>query len=181
VANVLRGSDAQQVAARGHGSLSTFGLLREASNEEVRGYIDQLLSAGLLQQSDDVYPVLRLTSAGVELMKDAAAVPGLSLARQRRIERRPLAGRGGGRARIEIESWEGVDRGVFDRLRALRLRLARARSVPPYVIFHDTTLRELARVRPQTLHDLAGIRGMGDRKIETFGREVLETLAGTEH
>jgi ATP-dependent DNA helicase RecQ len=179
VANVLRGSDAQQVEARGHATLSTFGLLRDASNEEVRGYIDQLLSAGLLRQSDDAYPVLQLTSTGVELLKNAHAAPGLSLARQRRIDRRTLSGRG--RARIEIESWDGVDRGVFERLRALRLRLARARGVPPYVIFHDTTLRELARLKPRTLPDLAGIRGMGDRKIETFGREVLETLAGPDH
>jgi ATP-dependent DNA helicase RecQ len=177
VVNVLRGSDAQQVEARGHATLSTFGLLRDASNEEVRGYIDQLLSAGLLRQSDDAYPVLQLTTTGVELLKNANAAPGLSLARQRRIDRRTLSGRG--RARIEIESWDGVDRGVFERLRALRLRLARTRGVPPYVIFHDTTLRELARLKPRTLPDLAGIRGMGDRKIETFGKEVLETLAET--
>jgi len=176
VANVLRGSDAQQVEARGHASLSTFGLLREASNEEVRGYIDQLLAVGLLQQSDDAYPVLQLTSTGVELMKDPEAVSGLSLARQRRIERRSPSGRDAGRARIEVESWDGVDRDVFDRLRAMRLRIARARGVPPYVIFHDSTLRELARLRPRTVGDLAGIRGMGDRKIETLGAEVLQTL-----
>jgi ATP-dependent DNA helicase RecQ len=60
----------------------------------------------------------------------------------------------------------------------MRLRIARARGVPPYVIFHDSTLRELARARPQTLRDLAGIRGMGDRKIETLGAAVLETITG---
>ena len=178
VANVLRGSDAQQVTARGHSTLSTFGLLRDASNDEVRGYIDQLLAFGLLQQSDDAYPVLQLTSVGVDLMRDPTAVTDLSLARQRRVERQAGFGRGGSGSRIEVESWEGVDRALFDRLRAMRLRIARARGVPPYVIFHDSTLRELARARPQTLRDLAGIRGMGDRKIETLGAAVLETITG---
>src|SRR5262245_33423700 len=70
VTNVLRGSDAEQVAARGHTSLSTFGLLRDASIDEVRGYIDQLLAHGFLQQTDDAYPVLRLTADGVKVMKD---------------------------------------------------------------------------------------------------------------
>jgi ATP-dependent DNA helicase RecQ len=178
VANVLRGSDAQLVTARGHSTLSTFGLLRDASNDEVRGYIDQLLAFGLLQQSDDAYPVLQLTSAGVDLMRDPTAVTDLSLARQRRIEPRAGFGRGRGASRIEVESWEGVDRALFDRLRAMRLRIARSRGVPPYVVFHDSTLRELARTRPQTLRDLAGIRGMGDRKIETLGAAVLETITG---
>jgi ATP-dependent DNA helicase RecQ len=176
VANVLRGSDAQQVSARGHTTLSTFGLLRDASNDEVRGYIDQLLAIGLLQQSDDAYPVLQLTATGVELMKNPAAATDLSLARQRRVERRSSFGRGKGQARIEVESWDGVDRVLFDRLRSMRLRIARARGVPPYVIFHDSTLRELARARPRTLRDLTGIRGMGDRKIETLGNEVLQTI-----
>jgi ATP-dependent DNA helicase RecQ len=128
VANVLRGSDAQQVSARGHATLSTFGLLRDASNDEVRGYIDQLLAIGLLRQSDDSYPVLQLTTSGVELMKDPAAVSDLSLARQRRVEKRSSFSRGG-RSRIEVESWDGVDRDLFDRLRSMRLRIARARGV----------------------------------------------------
>src|SRR4029078_8212052 len=110
VTNVLRGSDAEQVAARGHDTLSTFGLLRDASIDEVRGYIDQLLAHGLLQQTDDGYPVLRLTSDGVAVMKDAAAAPDLSLARQRR----PDKSRGTPRPRVEVESWEGVDRSLFE-------------------------------------------------------------------
>jgi ATP-dependent DNA helicase RecQ len=172
VTNVLRGSDAEQVAARGHTQLSTFGLLRDASMDEVRGYIDQLLAHGLLQQSDDQYPVLQLTSLGVDVMKDPGAATDLSLARQRR----PQKGRAAPRARIEVESWTGVDRTLFDRLRAMRLEIARARGVPPYVIFHDSTLRELARVKPKSLHELSGIYGMGARKIDALGGMVLETI-----
>src|SRR5687768_6229072 len=72
VTNVLRGSETDQVTARGHAALTTFGLLREASIDEVRGYIDQLLANGLLQQSDDNYPVLQLTADGAALMKTGA-------------------------------------------------------------------------------------------------------------
>jgi ATP-dependent DNA helicase RecQ len=172
VTNVLRGSDAEQVAARGHASLSTFGLLRDASIDEVRGYIDQLLAHGLLQQTDDAYPVLRLTADGVKVMKDAAAASDFSLARQRRPEK----GKAAPRSRIEVESWEGVDRSLFERLRAMRLEIARSRSVPPYVIFHDSTLRELARRKPQSIAELAGVYGMGAKKIDALGGVILETI-----
>ena len=172
VTNVLRGSESDQVAARGHAQLSTFGLMRDASIDEVRGYIDQLLAHGLLQQTDENYPVLRLTADGINLMKDPAAAPELSLARQRR----PDKTRSAPRARIEVESWQGVDRTLFERLRSLRLDIARSRGVPPYVIFHDSTLRELARIKPRSVGELAGIYGMGARKIDDLGGAVLATI-----
>jgi ATP-dependent DNA helicase RecQ len=173
VTNVLRGSESEQVSARGHHALSTFGLLRDCTIDEVRGYIDQLIAHGLLQQTDDAYPVLQLTPTGATLMRSGVVSDDFSLARQRRPEK----GRAAPRARIEVESWDGVDKGLFERLRAMRMKLARARGVPPYVIFHDATLRELARVRPQSLQDLAGVYGMGVRKIEAFGAAVLEAVA----
>jgi ATP-dependent DNA helicase RecQ len=172
VTNVLRGIQTEQVSERGHAALSTFGLLRDCSVDEVRGYIDQLLAQGLLHQVDDTYPVLRLTTEGAELMRSGAAAADFTLSRQRRAEK----GKAASRARIEVESWEGVDRSAFERLRAMRLDIARSRGVPPYVIFHDSTLRELARVKPRTLHELAGVYGMGARKIESFGDVVLQTL-----
>ena len=175
VTNVLRGHETDHVKARGHARLSTFGLLRECSPDEVRGYIDQLLANGFLEQVDDTYPVLQLTGAGAAFMRTGEAEPGFSLSRQRK----PLKGRTTPRARVEVESWAGVDRAIFERLRAMRLDIARSRGVPPYVIFHDTTLRELARVRPRSIPELATVYGMGARKIESFGEAVLQTLAGT--
>jgi ATP-dependent DNA helicase RecQ len=175
VTHVLRGSDAEAVRARGHDTLTTFGLLKDASSDEVRGYIDQLLAHGLLQQTDDGYPVLRLTPAGVALLKDGSAMPDLSLSRQRRPQKGAAAksARDGG-------SWDGVDRGLFERLREMRVRLARARGVPPYVIFHDTTLRDLARRKPRSLEELHSIYGMGARKIELLGSAVLDTIHGSQ-
>ena len=84
VTNVLRGTATDQVSARRHDVLSTFGLLSDCSVPEVRGYIEQLIAHGLLRQTEDEYPVLALTHAAVALLKDAAAAPDLTLARQRR-------------------------------------------------------------------------------------------------
>ena len=108
-------------------------------------------------------------------MKDPAAVSDLSLARQRRVEKRSSFSRGG-RSRIEVESWDGVDRDLFDRLRSMRLRMARARGVPPYVIFHDTTLIQMAERRPATVDDLHDIYGVGVRKAADFGDEFLDAI-----
>ena len=174
VTNVLRGSESEQVAVRGHGQLSTFGLLRDCSIDEVRGYIDQLLAFGLLQQTDDAYPVLRLTEEGAQVMRSGVAGQEFSLSRQPK----PVKGRASPRARIEVESWEGVDKVIFERLRAMRLQIARSRGVPPYVIFHDATLRELARLKPKSMTDLAHVYGMGARKIDAHGGAVLETING---
>ena len=173
VANVLRGADTDQVTARGHQTLTTFGLLKDAAVPEIRGYIEQLLSQQLLRQTEDEYPVLALTAGGVELLKNAAARPDLTLARQRK----PVAGRLPKRARIETESWQDVDRDLFERLRALRLEIARQRGVPPYVIFHDTTLREMARLKPTSVSALLDVRGVGARKAEDLGEAFVALIA----
>jgi ATP-dependent DNA helicase RecQ len=173
VTNVLRGTANDQVSARRHNTLSTFGLLSDCSVPEVRGYIEQLIAHGLLRQTEDEYPVLTLTPRAVALLKDAAAIPDLTLARQRR----PVADRLPRRARVEMESWQGVDRALFDRLRALRLEIARRRGVPPYVIFHDTTLREMARVKPTSVDALRHIYGVGARKAEELGEAFVSAIS----
>jgi ATP-dependent DNA helicase RecQ len=173
VTNVLRGSDSDQVRSRGHHELSVFGLMKETTIDELRGYIDQLLAHGLLQQSGDEYPILQISADGHALLKDAAAVPGLSLARQKRPDRtRPEK-----RSRVETEGWEGVDRELFEELRVLRMEIARRRRVPPYVIFHDTTLREIARLKPSTKDALRHVYGVGDRKADDLGELILAAVA----
>jgi ATP-dependent DNA helicase RecQ len=172
VTNVLRGATTPQVTAKRHQELSTFGLLQDATVAEVRGYIEQLCAHAFLQQTDGEYPVLVLSSRGVALLKDASIAPALALARQRR----PIKGRLPKRSRVEAESWQDVDRDLFERLRALRLQLARDRGVPPYVIFHDTTLRELARLKPSSLDALRRVYGVGERKAADFGESFLSVI-----
>jgi ATP-dependent DNA helicase RecQ len=172
VATVLRGQVNEQVTARGHQGLSTFGLLPDASIAELRGYIDQLTGLGLLQQSDDPYPVLLLTARGLALLKNADAEPGLSLARQRP----PKKGSARTKSKVETEAWEDVDRDLFERLRGVRLEIARSRGVPPYVVFHDATLREMARLRPTTIGALLEVKGVGARKADDLGDTFLQAI-----
>ncbi|HEY7500873.1 MAG TPA: DNA helicase RecQ [Vicinamibacterales bacterium] len=177
VTNVLRGSESEQVSARRHDQLSTFGLLADMSVPEVRGYIEQLAGHGLLRQTGDEFPVLELTEPGVRLLKDANSQPDLVLARQRRVEkdRAPRRLRG-----VEAETWHDVDRDLFERLRALRLEIARGRGVPPYVIFHDTTLRDMARLKPTTLDALRDVYGIGERKAADLGETFLRVIRSVD-
>ena len=172
VTNVLRGGDSEQVRSRGHHELTVFGLMKEATIDELRGYVDQLLAHGLLQQSGEEYPILQISSDGHALLKDAGAAPELSLARQKRPDRNRLPKR----SRVETEGWDGVDRELFEELRVLRLEIARRRRVPPYVIFHDTTLREIARSKPKTKEELRHVYGVGDRKAQDLGDLVLAVV-----
>jgi ATP-dependent DNA helicase RecQ len=174
VANVLRGHASDQVVARGHEKLSTFGLLPDASIAEVRGYIQQLTALGLLRMTDDMYSVVTLTARGLALLKDETSCPGLALARQRP----PRKDTSRPRSRVEAESWQDVDRALFERLRAVRLETARQRGVPPYVIFHDATLREMARLRPTSIAALLSVKGVGARKADDLGEIFLSAIRG---
>jgi ATP-dependent DNA helicase RecQ len=175
VVNVLRGAKTELTASRAHDQLSVFGLLAAMSVEEVRGCIEQMIAHDLLEQAGDEFPVLRLTADGLALMKDPARLPDLVLARQRKPEK----GKALRKSKVEGESWDGVDRDLFERLRALRLRVARDRGVPPYVIFHDTTLRELARLKPATMDALRHVYGVGERKAEDYGPMLLSEIASS--
>jgi ATP-dependent DNA helicase RecQ len=172
VASIVRGHASDQVVSRGHDQLSTFGLLQDAPIGEVRGYIEQLVGRGLLRQAGDQYPVLALTQLGVDLLKDPDVCPDLVLARQRA----PQKGAARAKSKAEAESWQDVDHGLFDRLRAVRLEIARSRGVPPYVIFHDATLREMARRRPRSYDALLEIKGVGVRKAEELGQVFLDAI-----
>lgn len=174
VAAVLEGKATPQVTAQGHDALSTFGLLRDTPTAELRGYLEQLVSSEFLTRSPGEYPVLSLTPRGASLLRGQVDEADVVLCRQPRVKR---GERRAPVSRVAVESWDGVDRELFDVLRDVRLRLARSRGVPPYVVFHDRTLRELARVRPQSLEALETIYGVGARKAETYGPDFLEAIA----
>jgi ATP-dependent DNA helicase RecQ len=160
------------VAARGHHALSVFGLLKDCSAAEVRGYIDQLTQAGFLVRTGDQYPTLQITTAGAGLLRGQTDCV---LFRQPRLA--PSARRRALRRASRVGVYSAADDGVFDQLRALRSQLARTRGVPPYVIFHDATLRELARVKPTTTDALLEVGGIGERKAAVYGEAVLAVIS----
>lgn len=167
VTDVLLGKASEKVVTTGHHELSTFGLLKHESSHAIRGYIEQLVAEGHLVRDGDPYPVLRLSLAGTALLKGEG-----DCVLYREVA--PPSSRTRGRARAAVGQL--ADPELFERLREVRLRIARERGVPPYVIFHDTTLREMAERRPATLTDLHNIYGVGARKAESFGDAFLDAI-----
>lgn len=169
VVDVLRGRTTDAVTRGRHQALSTFGLLAGVPIAELRGYLDQLVEQHLLQRTAGDYPVLQLTELGVAALKGRAEV---ELYRQPR----PAPGQRTRRPAVDPAAWDGVDRELFEALRQCRLEVARARGVPPYVVFHDNTLRDLARRRPTTPDELLQVYGIGARKAEDLGPIVLDVI-----
>jgi ATP-dependent DNA helicase RecQ len=174
VTSVLRGAKIAAIRERGHDQLSTYGLLAEHSDAELRDFIQQLVGQGALEQAGNEYPVLKLNAASWDVMKDRRAA---------RLVATPMGGgpaeegKGSSRKRgSAAESWEGVDRDLFEELRELRLELAGKKKVPPYVIFSDNTLRELARARPSSLEGMRLLYGIGEAKLRDYGAEVLDRI-----
>ena len=169
VLDVLRGRDTDRVRSNRHDELSTYGLLADMGVAELRGYIEQLLDRGFLARSDGDYPVLAVTEAGWEVLRGETTP---ALVRHRRPKATPR-----GRTRAEAESWEGVDTGLFEALRQVRTEVAAERGVPPYVVFHDRALRDMARLKPATEDQLRQVYGVGERKAAELGPRFLAEIA----
>jgi len=170
VVDVLRGAKTQKVRQVGHDELSTYGLLGGMPVSELRGYLDQLVDLELLAQESGRFPVLSVTPAGWELLRNHREC---ALWRQPAPPKKRSAKRPG----RDDASWKGVDTELFDRLRDLRLDIAEERKVPPYVIFHDRTLRDMARLKPTTPDALLDVYGVGERKAAELGPPFLAAVA----
>ena len=165
VIDVLRGADSERVRQCRHDTLSTYGLMKDMDKKTLTNFVFQLVDQGLLVRSDGEYPLLQLNAASWEVMHGKRRV--------RLIQ--PKAG-GVKRTRTEKVEWEGVDRGLFESLRALRREIAADRGVPAFVIFGDATLRELARTRPASLDAFSGVRGVGQRKVTDLGERFVQHI-----
>jgi len=168
VVAVLRGADNERIRALGHRQLSTYGLGSDKSEQEWISIIRQLIHHGYLVQDIASYSVLRLTAAARPLLLGEQQ---LQLARPRIREqsqrKRPRAGAVHG----------PYDEALFDELRALRKQLAEAQGVPPYIVFGDATLLQMARERPLDEPALLAITGVGEHKLEKYGAAFLDAIA----
>lgn len=162
-AQVLVGSQEQRIMEKGHNKLSTWGLLKEHDKRHVRDWIEQLVGQGFLER-DGEYQVLSIPAAGKRVLRGEETP---------RLLKPALRSR---KKSVEPASWEGVDRGLFEYLRSLRLEKARQRGVAPFVLFSDETLRDLARRRPSTLDRLLDVHGIGQKKSAEHGEELLQEI-----
>ncbi|MGL4552692.1 MAG: DNA helicase RecQ [Gemmataceae bacterium] len=169
VLKVLRGKADEGVRKWGHDKLTTFGLLADAPENDLRDWIYQIIGHGALWQTEDEFPKLRLTDVSWEVMKGQRDVRLVRLARRGKGERPK-------RAALDAAAMEGVDGALLTELRALRKKLADERQVPAFVIFNDLTMRELARLRPTTPAGLRQVTGIGEAKARDLGAVLLQVL-----
>ncbi len=170
--DVLLGRDGERVRSFGHQRLSTFGVGADLPESTWRSVFRQLVAAGLLDVDLDGHGGLRVAGPGREVLRGSRRV---------RLRQDPAAPRGRARARsqpLADPPGGGEGSALWAALRSKRLELARLQGVPPYVIFHDSTLRELLDRRPQNLDEMAQVSGIGARKLERYGEAFLEVLTG---
>jgi ATP-dependent DNA helicase RecQ len=161
---VLVGSEDQRILANGHDSLSTYGLLKEHPKKVVHDWIEQLVGQGYAIK-DGEFNVLKVTEKGRRALK-GEVTPRLLKPAQKPAKI----------SKVVTDSWEGVDRGLFDALRDLRYTIAKEKKVPAYVVFDDKALRDMARRRPSTFDALLNVKGIGEKKRRQYGQPFLDTI-----
>jgi len=176
VAAVLRGENSQEIRNRGDQNVSTYGLLKEHHVNDLRDWMYQLISQEVLVQENidlgygRAVPILKLNGGSWQVMRGQRTnIRLLKPAERKKGERAKLS-------RAETGSWDGVDRDLFETMRDLRRELADQRRVPPYIIFNDATLRELARIRPSSLERMRMVSGIGDSKLRDLGQTFLDVI-----
>lgn len=162
IIDVLRGSKNQKVLQYQHDQLSTYGIGKDRSADDWKMLVRSLLHQGLLDETTDGFPILKLNEKSWEVMK-----------RQRTVEiavepKREVQGKNRSLA-VEVES-------LFAILRTLRKQIADEQFVPPYVVFPDKSLRDMAEKRPQNLREFEDVYGVGSNKRDKYGQVFLEAI-----
>ena len=165
--DVLRGSENAKVLAKGHNTLSTHGIGKDQPTEYWQALGRQLAQAGYLSVSDDGYGTLDLTEQSRKALRERSAI---------RLKRIEVASRSVSARSKSKSSGIECDEGLFEVLRGLRKQLADERGVPPYVIFGDVALRQMARRYPRTDSDFLRIPGVGQSKLKKFGAEFIQVI-----
>ncbi|HTQ38447.1 MAG TPA: DNA helicase RecQ [Pirellulales bacterium] len=172
VVDVLTGANTEMTRNCRHEQLSTYGLLRDVPKKQVQSMVYQLIDQCLLDRTPGERPLLKLNDASWQVLHGQREVKLL-----RPKQTAPT------QAQVDADSWDGVDRGLFEQLRSWRLELAQQRQVPPYLVLDDASLRSLARIRPTRLETLKEVRGIGEKRLADFGAALVELVRQycTEH
>ena len=169
--DVLLGGQTERVARFGHDKLSTYGIGKEHGRDEWRSIFRQLVAHGLLTVDIEGHGGLRLGPGARPVLRGERSIE------LRRDLARALKDQGAkGKPKRPVFD-QPLDESLFSALRAKRLDLAKAQGVPPYVIFHDSTLAELARLKPGRLEQMAGVTGIGQSKLARYGETFLGVIA----
>ncbi|BCO11609.1 ATP-dependent DNA helicase RecQ [Citrifermentans bremense] len=178
IIDVLRGSQSQRIKALGHDKLSTYGIGRSKSPEEWGSILHQLIHLGYLYQDISQYSILRLTAASKPLLLGQErlhlARPRLKITQTK--EERLAAANKIKKAKVSVDLLSPDEQVLFQSLRELRSQIAREAGVPPYVVFGDVTLVEMAAKKPTTSEGLLKISGVGKSKLGAYGAMFIAEI-----
>ena len=170
VLEVLRGIDSEKVKQWRHEQLSVFGIGSDCGEAEWRAVLRQVIALGLLTVDHESYSALKLTDAARPVLRGEHTI--LLRQYQKPMKAKRTIAKSG-YVETDLSSAEQL---LFDKLRWWRVETARKHNVPAYVIFHDSTMREIAKARPASLEDLRGVTGVGEKKLETYGEEIIALI-----
>jgi ATP-dependent DNA helicase RecQ len=171
VISVLLGEPDDRIERLGHEKLSTFGIGREHDRNAWRSNVRQLVAHGLITVDVAGHGGLSISPKGRQFLRERPPLS-LRVVRKARLEKKA--------ARREANAVPPADRALFEKLRSKRLELAKAQNVPPYVIFHDKTLQDIAARAPRSLAEFAGIAGVGEAKLTRYGEAFLQVINGLD-
>ncbi|MBT8123520.1 MAG: DNA helicase RecQ, partial [Gammaproteobacteria bacterium] len=167
IVDILLGKVDERIQRNGHDQISTFGIGKKFSVAEWRVVMRQLIAIGFLEIDIEHHGALRLTEKCRPVLRGEQT---LQLRKMEKQEKQVSTKK----AKQAVQS---QDEALWEALRALRLSLAEKAGVPPYVIFHDATLQEMLKVRPTNLNDMNRITGVGEQKLERFGKKFIDEIA----
>jgi ATP-dependent DNA helicase RecQ len=170
IMDIVRGKATEKVSQYGHSKLSTFGIGSSFSEVQLRGVLRQLIAMGALNVQGQVFNTLQLTEGSRAVLRGEVSVL-LRESVSQKAEKRSRKSQAPGPAAANL-SQEALVR--YINLKAWRAEVAKEHNLPAYVIFHDATLALIASAEPQNLNDLNGISGIGAKKLEAYGQEVLQ-------
>jgi ATP-dependent DNA helicase RecQ len=165
IIDILRGSESERVIDRGHAQLSVYGIGKQHPAEHWRALARTLLHQGIVKETQDGYPVLSLTPASWEVMRGQRTVA-VALPPARKDKRRDPQSAGA----------TTLDGALFEKLRRCRKQIADRLGLPPYVVFHDASLREMANRQPTSLEEFSTIPGVGQAKLSRYSEPFLQII-----
>jgi len=164
IIDIVTGSDTKRIRGLRHNALKTYGAGKDRDKKYWRSVVEELIAQEAIIQEGDPYPVLKITQKGSGILFGREKITAL-----KKEEIKPKAARQRGGV-------EAYDEALFERLRLLRRKIAEAQQVPPYIIFSDKTLHEMCKRFPPTLYDMRKISGVGDAKLERYGKDFVTEI-----
>jgi ATP-dependent DNA helicase RecQ len=173
VIDVLRGIDTDRVKQWRHDQLSTYGVGSDKSEAEWRALLRQLIALGLVAVDYENYSSLKLTESSRAVLRGETKI---QLRQYKKAEKAVKHKRQSAKDFAESDL-STIEQTIFDKLRWWRVETARAHNIAAFIIFHDSTLREIAKAQPTSLDDLRGVTGVGAKKLESYGADIVALIA----